>query len=337
MPEVVVWSSVFESLIFVVFALIEYHAPRDSRTRMTYVYYLRLAGIMISGAAMLAAFRWAAVNIPSPSPIQLSFSFWNVAAVYLYYSYCNYWFHRFKHSDHFWWIHKLHHGPQKLTVSMALFRSPIEICANLIFLWFLTKMLIDADWAICFTVLCIEGALEAYHHSNIRLFNKKSWHWMFIQSPGMHVTHHKWQGHSDNYGTISMWDVIFDTINLTEYSYAQKDNQKSLDSFNKNVNHNPQVGLQAFSGFTAARNIQYAGSSPNQPRAKTGGGTRSERATSPPGSAVGAGNINEDRSKQYAGADPQDSGASKSRQQRDRRSSRSDRSLSHDAKALPQE
>ena len=53
----------------------------------------------------------------------------------------------------------------------------------------------------------------------------------------MHNTHHKLNHHSDNFGTVSLWDVVFGTVNIDD-----------SPKFG-----NTSVGLSDFAGYTRIR------------------------------------------------------------------------------------
>ena len=235
--------SLLEAIVFGGFVLIEQARPLKKEVRMTWVYYRHLLLVMVIGSLLLIVFQVLAVRFTSPSPVEVPISIVGVLFFYVWFSFGNYWWHRCKHA-YLWPVHRLHHAPQKLTTSLALFRSPVEIVLNLVFLFVMGRVLVDAPFFVCFCALCMEGAAEAYHHSNITV--KKSWHWYVLQSPVMHVTHHKKNHHSDNFGTVSLWDTVFRTINVdVSPKYGNTD-----------------IGITRYSRYTESFNeVQHVGSS----------------------------------------------------------------------------
>lgn len=140
------------------------------------------------------------------------------AVFYLFYSFGNYWFHRWKHSNHFLWrfVHKLHHSPSHMETKMAFYRHPIEIAINTVYLIVLGKLLLNISTDALAVALAIEGCLECFHHSNIAFSKRFRWLGHVIQLPGMHLIHHELGLHRYNYGPF-LWDGVFNTLAFPEH------------------------------------------------------------------------------------------------------------------------
>lgn len=134
---------------------------------------------------------------------------------YLVYSFGNYWFHRWKHSNTLLWryVHNLHHSPSQMETKIAFYRHPIEIVINTVYLFLLGKCLFDLPFEVLAIALAIEGCLESFHHSNIRMPKKLMWLGYIIQLPGMHLVHHEYGLHKFNYAPF-LWDTVFNTVKI---------------------------------------------------------------------------------------------------------------------------
>lgn len=131
---------------------------------------------------------------------------------YLFYSFGNYWFHRWKHSNSWLWryIHKFHHSTSHMESRIAFYRHPFEIAINTLYLLLLGKLVFNAPVEVLAIALAIEGCLECFHHSNIRFPYKLRKLGYFIQLPDMHLVHHEMGLHRYNYAPF-LWDGIFGT------------------------------------------------------------------------------------------------------------------------------
>ncbi len=135
---------------------------------------------------------------------------------YLIYSCGNYWLHRWKHSNRLFmkYIHGLHHAPENMETRLAFFRHPVEILVNTVYFVLLGKFAIGAPIEVAFCALVIEGCLESFHHSNIRLSKECNWMGYMVQLPEMHCIHHEKGRHRNNYSPL-LWDSIFGTVEIS--------------------------------------------------------------------------------------------------------------------------
>lgn len=134
-----------------------------------------------------------------------------IISFYLIYSFGNYWLHRLKHR-YLWWIHELHHAPAHLDSTLTYFRHPYEMALNMVYLVFVGKIVTDTNFTVLLFALCIEGVLESFHHANIQLPRWCRPIGYIVQTPEMHIAHHKKGMHSGNYSPLSIWDTVFFTV-----------------------------------------------------------------------------------------------------------------------------
>lgn len=149
--------------------------------------------------------------------IQFSNPVVTVLFAYLFYSFCNYWVHRFKHRHKILWqyFHKLHHSPPHMEAKISFYRHPVEVIFNTFVILFVAKIFGLSIEMIC-AMLLIEGILECFHHSNIHHNSFKYIDWL-IQTPEMHLLHHEYKLHKYNYSPLAFWDLIFLTHKKPNY------------------------------------------------------------------------------------------------------------------------
>lgn len=135
---------------------------------------------------------------------------------YLVYSLANYWAHRVKHSWYPAWkyLHTLHHAPSHMDSRIAFYRHPVEMIANTLLLLILGKVVLNVSAEAAGMALVIEGCLECFHHANIRLPSWSRKLGYLIQTPEMHLVHHKLGLHRYNYSPLSAWDTLFGTAKV---------------------------------------------------------------------------------------------------------------------------
>ncbi len=136
---------------------------------------------------------------------------------YLFYSFGNYWFHRWKHSNPWLWrvIHCLHHSTSHMEAKLSFYRHPLEIMINTIYILLLGKVIFNISVEAIAIALMIEGALECFHHSNIKTPSRIKKLGYVIQLPEMHLVHHQYGLHKYNYSPF-IWDTIFGTAYIPE-------------------------------------------------------------------------------------------------------------------------
>lgn len=136
---------------------------------------------------------------------------------YLFYSLGNYWWHRLKHNNPILWryLHQLHHCTSHMETRLAFFRHPLEIFANTIYLILIGKLIMNVSVEVIMFALAIEGSLEIFHHSNIRLPRYLKFIGYIIQTPEMHLVHHEYKLHRYNYSPF-LWDLVFGTVYIPD-------------------------------------------------------------------------------------------------------------------------
>ena len=142
------------------------------------------------------------------------------AIFYVVYSFVNYWMHRVKHAMPLAWkyLHIMHHGPSHMDSRVAFYRHPFEMVANAIILFLLGKVVLNVSAEAVAMALVIEGILETFHHSNLKIPRFIRPLGYVIQIPEQHIVHHLRGVHRYNYSPISLWDCIFGTMKFHQKS-----------------------------------------------------------------------------------------------------------------------
>ena len=208
--------AICQSVVLVLFFVLErFICARQNPRKIGF--YSCLTGISIFAISWLqfVLYCWP-IELPSLfaillPPIAEGFVF------YLFYSFGNYWFHRWKHADpRLWrWLHSLHHAPNHMESVVAFFRHPAEIVANTVYLVLIGKLLFGVSAEALLIALTIEGCLEVFHHSNIRTPCWLRPLGYLIQLPEMHLVHHQMGLHKYNYGPF-LWDFVFRTVRIPQ-------------------------------------------------------------------------------------------------------------------------
>lgn len=136
---------------------------------------------------------------------------------YIIYSFGNYWFHRWKHSNRLLWskLHYFHHAPSHMETRVAFFRHPSEVLVNTLYIFLLGKLVFGVSVEVIAIALVIEGCLETFHHANISISPKYRWIGYIIQIPEMHLVHHQYGLHRYNYSPF-LWDTVFKTAYIPQ-------------------------------------------------------------------------------------------------------------------------
>lgn len=202
-------------LLFITFFVLEnrYPARNLPRNKDFFQWWLFAQGFAILWIKIL----FVVIASPMNGPFQMGNSMVESGLLFFFiYSFFNYWWHRLKHSNPIIWryIHRFHHAPSKMETALIFFKHPLEIIANscliLAIAWFFSLPI----EAVAFGLL-IEGAIETYHHANIKTPKRMRWISKFIQTPEMHLIHHQKGLHKYNYVTF-LWDTVFNTARIPE-------------------------------------------------------------------------------------------------------------------------
>ncbi|GLS25599.1 sterol desaturase family protein [Marinibactrum halimedae] len=203
--------AIVQFFVLLIFTILEKFFPNQIFDRQKHYDHLWVL-VCLFGAVWL---RCVMLYYPSPqneidNPVAAGVIF------FFLYSFGGYWLHRFKHSNRFLWkyIHRFHHSPKHMESRVSMYRHPLEMFVNSAYILPL-GYLFGASFEVICVALTIEGCLEAFHHSNIRLNKRFKWLGYFIQTPSMHLVHHEVDVHRHNYSTI-FWDSIFGTAKIPD-------------------------------------------------------------------------------------------------------------------------
>lgn len=210
--------SVIQLLVFLVFFGLENMFPLRRFPKVQYWNWLWFGlGFFVMFWMNIMFYFWVYLEFDGLFPI----GEWQPVAqgffFYIFYSFGNYWFHRWKHSNYVLWkvLHYLHHSPTHMETRVAFFRHPLETLANTLFLLLVGKLVFGASVEAIAVALIIEGSLETFHHANIRFPNKLKWLGYIVQIPVMHLLHHEQGLHRYNYSPF-LWDFVFGTAKIPD-------------------------------------------------------------------------------------------------------------------------
>lgn len=167
---------------------------------------------------------------------------WGGFIAYFIATFIFYWWHRFRHTSDFLWLHfhQIHHSPQRLEVITSFYKHPLEMVVNSIIgsLLVYTFLGLSAEAGAIYTLFTALG--EFFYHTNIKT---PQWIGYIFQRPEMHRIHHEYNKHTNNYGDIVWWDMLFGTYqNPKEFkATCGFDTEKELKLFDmlsfKDVHH----------------------------------------------------------------------------------------------------
>ena len=205
----------FQFSIFLIFFTLERLLPARKHERASFFYSWNMAVnafaiVWFSGVLLL----WG--NLPDGVVNTELGVFGNALVFYLIWSFCGYWWHRVRHANRFLWnkIHKFHHSPPAMEAAVAFFKHPFEYGSNSILITLIAWFFGFPAEAIIIG-LTIEGTLEVFHHSNIKLPRWLRFIGYVIQTPDMHLVHHERGLHRYNYATC-IWDTVFGTVYIPD-------------------------------------------------------------------------------------------------------------------------
>lgn len=121
-----------------------------------------------------------------------------------------YWWHRWRHKSDYLWrhFHQIHHSAQRIEVITSFYKHPLEMIVNSLIGSFLVYTLLglNPEAGAIYTLCTALG--EFFYHTNVKT---PKWVGYIFQRPEMHRIHHEYEKHSNNYGDIVWWDMIFGT------------------------------------------------------------------------------------------------------------------------------
>ena len=143
-----------------------------------------------------------------------------------------YWWHRWRHKIDYLWthFHQIHHSPQRLEVITSFYKHPLEMTVNSIIgsLLVFTTLGLDVEAGAVYTLFTALG--EFFYHTNVKTPQWVGYIFFFFF---MHRIHHEYNKHTNNYGDIVWWDMLFGTYeNPKEFkSTCGFDNEKEQRLF----------------------------------------------------------------------------------------------------------
>lgn len=136
--------------------------------------------------------------------------YWGGTIAYVIATFIFYWWHRWRHTVDFLWthFHQIHHSPQRLEVITSFYKHPLEMVANSIIgsLLVYTLLGLSVEAGAIYTLCTALG--EFFYHTNVKT---PQWVGYIFQRPEMHRIHHEYEKHTNNYGDIVWWDMLFGT------------------------------------------------------------------------------------------------------------------------------
>lgn len=161
---------------------------------------------------ILAGYSWE-IWLAKVSLFQLSDyvnPFFGGLIAYFIATFIFYWWHRWRHQYDFLWtrFHQIHHSAQRLEVITSFYKHPLEMTVNSIIgsLLVFTTLGLSLEAAAIYTLFTALG--EFFYHTNIKT---PQWIGYIFQRPEMHRIHHEYDKHTNNYGDIVWWDMLFGT------------------------------------------------------------------------------------------------------------------------------
>lgn len=209
-------------IIFVVFALcfvIERIKPGWNLPEVP-TWTIRVFGVNFIqlGVVILAGYTW--------EKWLSSFSIFNLSdyvnpylggfIAYFFATFIFYWWHRWRHEFDFLWprFHQFHHSPQRLEVVTSFYKHPLEMTVNSIIgsLLVFSTLGLSVEAGAIYTLFTALG--EFFYHTNIKT---PQWIGYIFQRPEMHRIHHEYDKHTNNYGDIVWWDMLFGIYSNLKY------------------------------------------------------------------------------------------------------------------------
>lgn len=137
-------------------------------------------------------------------------SIWGGVIAYFIATFVFYWWHRWRHKIDYLWthFHQIHHSPQRLEVITSFYKHPLEMTVNSIVgsLLVYTFLGLNMEAGAIYTLCTALG--EFFYHTNV---TTPQWVGYIFQRPEMHRIHHEYEKHTNNYGDIVWWDMLFGT------------------------------------------------------------------------------------------------------------------------------
>jgi sterol desaturase/sphingolipid hydroxylase (fatty acid hydroxylase superfamily) len=131
--------------------------------------------------------------------------------IYVFSTFVYYWWHRYRHESQFLWrsLHQIHHSARRLEILTSFYKHPVEIWINSLLSSVIVYPLFGAsvEAAAYYTLLIAVG--EFFYHWNIKT---PRWVGYLFQRPESHRVHHQFRHHTNNFGDLPIWDILFGTF-----------------------------------------------------------------------------------------------------------------------------
>jgi sterol desaturase/sphingolipid hydroxylase (fatty acid hydroxylase superfamily) len=118
--------------------------------------------------------------------------------------------HRLMHNVPFlWrWTHQMHHSAERVDVAGSVYSHPLDVA-----LFSGTSALVLVAMGLGANAAAVAGFLGflamTFQHLNVRTPRWLGW---FVQRPEAHAIHHLRGVHAYNYGSLTLWDILFGTF-----------------------------------------------------------------------------------------------------------------------------
>lgn len=221
-----VWSYYLSAsdLLFVgltaLFLLLEYRFP-NKRYESNRRWFVLSGLLLLSGVILTISIGFLTEGAFQTSGFFPTFSsMWvnmppllNGLVGYLFVTFINYWWHRFRHQSDFLWrtFHQIHHSTHRLQAIAAFYSHPFDYFSTVVIVNLVAYGIFGFNIeSAAFTTVWV-GIFEIWEHTNIRT---PIWLGYLIARPEMHRIHHEFGKHQNNYG-LPLWDMLFCTYENT--------------------------------------------------------------------------------------------------------------------------
>ena len=125
------------------------------------------------------------------------------------YELIGYGWHRALHAVPWMWrIHQMHHSAERIDAYGASYFHPLDMVGWSFVPSFALVMLFGVTAEAAVVAITVANLLALLGHANIET---PAWLGYLIQRPENHALHHERGLHTNNYGDIALWDMVFGT------------------------------------------------------------------------------------------------------------------------------
>ena len=131
--------------------------------------------------------------------------------MYLFSTFAYYWWHRFRHESQFLWrlLHQIHHSAQRLETLTTFYAHPLELLMNSLLTSFIAYPLFGGSIRAVGYYSLLSVCAAFFYHSNVKT---PRWLGFIFQRPESHRVHHQFRYHTNNFGDLPIWDMLFGTF-----------------------------------------------------------------------------------------------------------------------------